>query len=140
MSRDRVADELARVPLFADLSKKHLHHVSSLATTLEVEPGRVLAAQGEPGREFIVVLAGDAEVRRDGEIVAKRSSGDFFGEISLLLDKPRNASVVAVTPMTIGVIDTRAFKAMLQENPELYEPLIKAIGERIVLRDDHNLS
>ena len=100
----------------------------------------MLAAQGETGREFIVVLAGEAEVRRDGEFVVKRSSGDFFGEISLLLDRPRTASVVATTPMTIGVIEARDFKAMLQENPELYEPLIKAIGERVVLRDDHNLS
>ena len=139
MSRDRVADQLARVPLFKDLSKKHLQHVSSLATTLEIEPGRVLAAQGEPGREFIFVLSGEAEVRRDGEFVTKRSSGDFFGEISLLLDKPRTASVVATTPMTIGVIEAREFKAMLQENPELYEPLIRAVGERIVLQDDHNL-
>jgi CRP-like cAMP-binding protein len=109
-------------------------------TTIEVEPGRVLAAQGEPGREFIFVLSGDAEVRRDGEFVVERSTGDFFGEISLLLDTPRTASVVATTPMTIGVIDSRAFKAMLRENPELYEPLIKAVGERIVLKDDHNLS
>jgi CRP-like cAMP-binding protein len=135
-----VADKLAQVPLFAGLSKKHLHHVSSLVTTIEVEPGRVLAAQGEPGREFIFVLSGDAEVRRDGEFVVERSTGDFFGEISLLLDTPRTASVVATTPMTIGVIDSRAFKAMLRENPELYEPLIKAVGERIVLKDDHNLS
>jgi CRP/FNR family transcriptional regulator, cyclic AMP receptor protein len=140
MSRDRVADELARVPLFSGLSKKHLQHLSSLATTIEVEPGRVLAAEGEPGREFVVVLSGEAEVRRNGEFLAKRSSGDFFGEISLLLDKPRTASVVATTPMTIGVIESREFKAMLQENPELYEPLIKAVGERIVLKDDHNLS
>ena len=111
-----------------------------MATTLEIEPVVVLAAQGETGREFIFVLAGEAEVRHDGEFVVKRSSGDFFGEISLLLDKPRTASVVATTPMTIGVIEARDFKAMLQENPELYEPLIKAIGERIVLQDDHNLS
>jgi CRP-like cAMP-binding protein len=140
MSRDRVAAELARVPLFANLSKKHLQHVSSLATTIRVEPGRVLAAQGEPGREFVVVLSGEAEVRRDGEVVARRSDGDFFGEISLLLDKPRNASVIAMTPMTIGVIEAREFKAMLKDDPELYEPLIRAIGERIVLRDDHNLA
>jgi CRP-like cAMP-binding protein len=140
VSRDRVAAELARVPLFADLSKKHLQHISSLATTIEVEPGRVLAQQGEPGREFVVILAGEAEVRRDGEVVARRTAGDFFGEISLLLDKPRNASVFATTHMTIGVIEAREFKAMLRDDPELYEPLIHAIGERIVLRDDHNLA
>jgi CRP-like cAMP-binding protein len=140
MSRDRVAAELARVPLFANLSKKHVQHLSSLATVIEVEPGRVLAAQGEPGREFVVILAGEAEVIRDGEVLAKRASGDFFGEISLLLDKPRNASVIATSPTTIAVIESREFKAMLREDPELYEPLIRAIGERIILRDDHNLS
>jgi CRP-like cAMP-binding protein len=140
MSRDRVADELARVPLFASLSKKHLQHLSSLATVIDVEPGRVLATQDEPGHEFVVLLSGEAEVIRDGEVLAKRSGGDFFGEISLLLDKPRNASVIATSPTTIAVIEARAFKAMLREDPELYEPLIRAIGERVVLRDDHNLS
>jgi CRP-like cAMP-binding protein len=140
MSRDRVADQLARVPMFAGLSKKHLHGVSSLATVVEVEPGRVLAAQGDIGREFVVVLSGDVEVSRDGQVLAKRSDGDFFGEIALLLDKPRTASVIATSPTTILVIEARDFKAMLNENPELYEPLIKAIGERVVLRDDHNLA
>jgi CRP-like cAMP-binding protein len=140
MSRDRVADQLARVPMFADLSKKHLQRVSSLATVVEVEPGRVLAAEGDNGREFVVVLSGNVEVCRDGQVLAKRSDGDFFGEISLLLDKPRTASVIATSPSTILVIEARDFKAMLLENPELYEPLIKAIGERIVLRDDHNLA
>lgn len=140
MSREKVDGQLARVPLFSKLSKKHLQHVSSLATTVEVEPGRVLAAQGDLGREFVVILAGTAEVRRDDELVATRSTGDFFGEISLLLDRPRNASVVATTPMTLGVIEVRDFKALLKENPELYEPLIHAIAERIVLQDDHNLA
>jgi len=140
MSRDAVSEQLARVPLFANLSKKDLKHISSLATTIKVNAGRVLADQGQPGREFIIVLDGEAEVRRDGEIVAKRSSGDFFGEISLLLDRPRTASVVATTAMTIDVIEVRQFKAMLKETPELYEPLLRAIADRIVLRDDDNLS
>ena len=140
MSRDGITHELARVPLFAGLSKKHLNHLASLATVVAIDEGRVLASEGDPGREFVVILAGDAEVRRDGEVVARGSTGDFFGEIALLLDKPRTASVVAASPMTIAVIEARDFKAMLRESPELYEPLIKAIGERIVLRDDHNLS
>jgi CRP-like cAMP-binding protein len=140
MSHDAIEERLAQVPLFANLSKKQIKHISTLATTVEISPGRVLAAQGETGREFVIVLAGEAEVTRDGEVVAKRSSGDFFGEISLLLDRPRTASVVALTPMTVDVIEVRQFKSMLQDNPALYEPLLRAISQRIVLQDDHNFA
>src|SRR5690349_24510374 len=97
--RKRSGNELAKIPLFEHLSAKQLQAVDGLVTTIDVGAGRELIKQGEAGREFIVVVKGEAEVRRDGTVVATRGPGTFFGEIALLLDQPRNASVTAVTDM-----------------------------------------
>ena len=88
------------------------------------------------GREFLVVVEGEAEVRRDGEVIATRGPGTFFGETALLLDRPRNASVVAKTDMTIEVIDRQDFRRLLEEYPDLYAPLLEAMAQRLAELDE----
>ena len=127
---------LAKIPLFQNLTAKQLEAVDSLVTTIDVAAGRELIRQGELGREFIVVVAGEAEVRRDGQVVVVRGPGDFFGEMALILDRPRNASVVATTDMTIEVINRREFKQLLEEYPDLHAPLLQATAERLAAVDE----
>lgn len=135
--RDRTnKDRLSEIPLFQSLSAKQLAAVDGLVTTIDVAPGRELIRQGELGREFIVVVAGEAEVRRDGEVITTRGPGTFFGEMALLLDRPRNASVVATTAMTIEVIDRRDFRRLLEEFPDLHAPLLEATAERLAQLDE----
>jgi len=134
--RNRAGDELAEIPLFQNLSAKQLAAVDRLVTTIDVAAGRELIHQGEPGREFIVVVAGEAEVRRDGNVIAIRGPGTFFGEMALLLDRPRNASIVATTPMTIDVIDRQDFKRLLEEFPDLHAPLLQATAQRLAELDE----
>jgi CRP-like cAMP-binding protein len=134
--RKRAGNELAKIPLFQSLSAKQLAAVDALVTTIDVPAGRELIRQGEPGREFLVVVEGEAEVRRDGEVIATRGAGSFFGEIALLLDQPRNASVVAKTAMTIDVIDRQDFRRLLEEYPDLHAPLLQATAQRIAQLDD----
>jgi CRP-like cAMP-binding protein len=130
--KNRAGNErLAKIPLFEHLSAKQLATVDALVTTIDVAPGRELIRQGEPGREFILVVDGEAEVSRDGEVIATRGSGTFFGETALLLDQPRNASVVAKSPMTIEVIDRKDFKRLLEEYPDLHAPLLDATAKRV---------
>jgi CRP-like cAMP-binding protein len=134
--RSRAGDELGKIPLFANLSAKQLAAVDRLVTTIEVRSGRELIRQGERGGEFIVVVDGEAEVRRDGEVIAVRGPGTFFGEMALLLDRPRNASVVARTAMTIDVIDRQDFRRLLDEFPDLHAPLLAAVAERLAELDE----
>jgi len=75
-------------------------------------------------------------VRRDGEVIAVRGPGTFFGEMALLLDRPRNASVVATTDMTIEVIDRQDFRRLLDEFPDLHAPLLEATAQRLADLDD----
>jgi CRP-like cAMP-binding protein len=126
---------LATIPLFENLSAKQLAAVDGLVTQLDVAQGRELIREGQPGREFFIVVDGEAEVRRGGEVVAVRGPGTFFGEMALLLDRPRNASVVALTDMTIEVIERRDFRRLLDEFPDLYEPLLQATAQRLAEMD-----
>ena len=129
-------ERLAKIPLFEHLSAKQLAAVDALVTAMDFAPGRELIRQGEPGREFMLVVEGEAEVLRDGEVIATRGPGDFFGETALLLDQPRNASVVAKTAMTIEVIDRKDFRRLLDEYPDLHAPLLDATAKRLAELDE----
>jgi CRP-like cAMP-binding protein len=134
--RHRAGAELSTIPLFQHLSPKQLAEVDRLMTTVDVPAGRQLMRQGEPGREFVAVVEGEAEVRRDGMVIATRGPGSFFGETALLLERPRNASVIAATAMTIEVIDRQDFTQLLTEFPELYAPLLEAAAQRLAEIED----
>lgn len=131
MARAPIDERLAGIPLFANLSDKQLGDVGRLATVIDVGAGRELIHQGGVGREFFVVIDGEAEVSRDGEVIARVGAGSFFGETALLLDQPRNASVVAATDMQVEVIERRDFKDLLAEFPELYAPLLAAAAAQL---------
>ena len=136
MPRRPIDEHLARVPLFSHLSKQQLRDLSSLATPLDVKAGHTLMRQGEPGRELVVIIEGNADVQRDGKTVSSLGPGDFVGEIALLLDRPRAASVVSATDMSIEVIEQHAFRDFLTDNGELYEPMLKAALSRLAALDE----
>jgi CRP-like cAMP-binding protein len=128
---------LAQVPLFQDLSKKHLKQVSSLATRIDVPAGKVLAKEGEPGHEFIVILDGEIEVRHGDEVIATREAGSFVGEIALLEHRPRTATIVAKTPVVADIIGQREFSTLLNDEPKIAEAIKAKSAERLQeLRSD----
>jgi CRP-like cAMP-binding protein len=131
-----IDERLAEVPLFRNLSKKQLSTVAKLATPLDLHAGRELTTEGQPGHEFFVVIEGEAEIRRGGTTITTRGPGTFLGEMALLLDRVRSATVVATTDMTIEVIGRSDFKRLLAEVPELYEPLLAAVAERLAELQD----
>jgi CRP/FNR family transcriptional regulator, cyclic AMP receptor protein len=136
MDKHLTTDELlAQVPLFAGLSKKDLREISGLATRLDLPAGKELTRQGEPGNEFIVILEGNVDVVKDGNVVATRGPGDFLGEIALLEDRPRTATVVATTAVSVDVIGRREFKSMLGTQPAISEQILASVAQR--LSDEH---
>jgi len=138
MADELTTDErLARVPLFASLSKKDLKKISSLATRLDLPAGKELTHQGSVGNEFLVVLDGEVDVMIDGDVVATRGPGDYFGEIALLDDRPRTATVVAKTPVSIEVIGRREFKALIEDQPEIAQQLLTTMAQRLAADETH---
>jgi CRP-like cAMP-binding protein len=122
---------LAQVPLFKDLSKKHLQQVSSLATRIDLPAGKVLAQEGEPGHEFVVILEGEVEIRKGDEVIATRGAGSYVGEIALLERRPRTATVVATTPLVADVIGQREFNTLLDDEPQIAEAIKAKSAERL---------
>ena len=137
MAHNLTTDEcLAKVPLFKNLSKKHLKRVAQLATRLDLPAGKELTHEGATGHEFVIVLDGEVEIRHGDEVVATRGAGDFVGEIALLADRPRTATVVTKTPVSVEVIGRREFTTMLDDEPEVAAQLKEAMAERLAELDE----
>ena|ERR1700674_907753 len=136
MEHAKTEDWLATVPLFKGLSKKQLRDISGLATRLDEPAGAVLTKEGKVGREFIVVLEGEIEVRVGDRVVATRGPGTYVGEIALLDNRPRTATVVAKTPVVIEVIGQREFRSLLAEAPELSGEIMSTVAQRLAELDE----
>ena len=122
---------LAEVPLFSACSDRQLQRIGSLAGTREVGKGDVLAEEGKPGDEFFVIEHGKARVTLRGKKLADLGPGDFFGEMALLDQGPRAATVTARTPMRLYVFGAEEFGALLDEAPDVGKGILRGIGERL---------
>ena len=119
------------VPLFSELGRKELDEVASIADEIDLAEGKELTVEGQPGREFMVIVEGDATVRKGGEEVNRLTAGDFFGEIALVRQQPRSATVIAETPIRALVITDRSFRALLEHSPGIEEKVMSALSARL---------
>lgn len=130
---------LGAVPLFEGLTKKQLRKVTDLADVGRFMAGARLVKQGDIGDSFYVVLTGQAKVLVSGRTVNRLLPGEHFGEISLLDGKPRTASVVAETEMTLVIITQKDFLGLLAKDPEITLSLLEGMA-RTVRRLDRSLA
>jgi hypothetical protein len=100
---------IRRQPLFAPLSLATVEHLSSSLSPVRVEPGTWLMREGDPGDDYLIIETGEAQVSRFGQIVGQLGPGDGLGEIALLHDVPRTASVMALTPIGAFSLDRESF-------------------------------
>jgi CRP-like cAMP-binding protein len=131
LRRNEKVELIKRVPLFADCSRGELEEIAQLADEIDLAEGKELTRLGETGREFFVLLEGEADVTQNGTTINTLRAGDFFGEIALVEDTPRTATVTATTPVRALVITDRAFKKLLDEQPELQRKVLVALAERV---------
>jgi CRP-like cAMP-binding protein len=122
---------ISRVPLFSGLSKKELTEVASIADELDLESGRMLMEQGKPGREFFVIVEGTVDVAKDGRKVNELRDGAYVGEIALLTDAPRNATVTATSPLRVLVVTDTAFRSLTRRMPSLSPKLLSSLAGRL---------
>jgi CRP/FNR family transcriptional regulator, cyclic AMP receptor protein len=123
---------LKESPLFEGLSRKQLAHLAQLSEDLDMPAGTVLCKEGSPGREFFVIVDGEAEVTIGGQHVRTVGPGEFFGEIALLARANRTATVTAVTPLSFFVISDRAFNSLLNTDPTIERKLLRALARRVL--------
>lgn len=130
--KDKYLEHLASVPLFRDCTRKELNEIASLATPIFFEPGEEFIKEGGAAHEMMVILEGEATVRRHGEDIAKLKAGDFVGELAVLQHRHRNATVVADTKLEVLVIDQRTMDALLDDIHGLAKRLLKVVAARLV--------
>ena len=131
LHKDAKIDLLKRVPLFAGCSKAELQRVASLADELDLGEGATLIREGERGREFIVVVEGSVRVTRKGKKVRDLGAGDFIGEIALVSDVPRTATVTSTSPVRLLVVTDRAFRGLVEQMPSIATKVLQSLGERL---------
>jgi CRP-like cAMP-binding protein len=122
--------KLRDIPLFAKLSRKQRKLVALRADEVDVQPGTLVCRKGESANELYVIEEGTAKVVRDDQYLDELGPGDFFGEMGLFDDAPRNANVVALTPMTLMVLDGPALRQLEREQPELASRISATIEHR----------
>jgi CRP-like cAMP-binding protein len=135
MHHEARADELARVPLFERCSKRELRRLARESHVEQIGPGELLVRDGAPSRQLYVILGGRAHIARRGETVDHVGVGDIVGELGLLTDAPRNADVVADTPLEVLSLDRAGLQRALDEVPGLGWKLLTTVAERLHRRE-----
>jgi CRP/FNR family transcriptional regulator, cyclic AMP receptor protein len=131
LRKNRKVELLRRVPLFAGCSKKELARIAIVADEIDFRPGKTLIREGEPGREFFVLVDGSAQISRKGKPIDTAGPGDFFGEMALLCDQPRNATVTTTSAVDALVVTARSFKALVGDNPLIALKVMRAVADRL---------
>jgi CRP-like cAMP-binding protein len=131
VSKKDLIQSLAEVPLFSRCSKRELATVARHAETVELEDGAEMITEGDPGDAFFLILDGKAKVIQKGEEVAQVGPGAWFGELALLDDRPRSATVVATSPITVAVLGVRMFRTILREFPDISELLLAGLAGQL---------
>jgi CRP-like cAMP-binding protein len=127
---DPRVDRLRGVPLFSSCTDKELTFIASRVDEVDVPAGTTLCKKGESGGDFFIILEGKAEV----DAAQGRSTlgpGDFFGEIALLDNGPRTATVRSATPMRMLVLGHAQFRDVLHQNGEIAVKILRAVTQRL---------
>ena len=125
------AEMLAKVPLFAGVEQKQLAKLVERMSVRTFAEGETAVEEGRGGTGFWLIESGDANVSIGGKQVRTLGSGDYFGEIALIDDGPRSATVVAATDLRCRGIAAWEFKGFLADHPEAAWPIMETLAKRL---------
>jgi len=129
--REQTIELLSQTRLFAGVGAEGLERIADRITEVEVPANRVIARQGEIGTGFFIIASGAVTVIRDGDTLATLGPGDFFGELSVLDGKPRNAQVVSKQPTTCLALATWDFEAVVRDQPSVALAILRELAGRL---------
>jgi CRP-like cAMP-binding protein len=122
--------QLRDVPFLSNLSKRELAMFAQQTDEVDVEPGKVLAREGDLGHEFFVITDGTAQVLRGDDVIAELGPGEFFGELALLNEERRMATVKATSAMRVLVMTGTTFRSMDRTMPQVNAAVSEEIQKR----------
>jgi CRP/FNR family transcriptional regulator, cyclic AMP receptor protein len=130
LRKDAKLELLRQVPLFAGCSKRELGEISTLADELSFPAGRTLIEEGRQGHEFFLLVEGEVDVRAKGRKLNTLSDGAFFGEMALVSQRPRNATVTTSSPVRVLVVHEQAFRRLLRDSPPIQLKVLQTLADR----------
>ncbi len=128
---DEAVERLGEVDLFEGLSTNALLRIAMLGREVGFAAGSTIVREGDSGGTLFVILEGEVAVTVGGQERARIQAGDYFGEISLLDDQARSATVAAVTPVRAFTLASFSFRPLLAEHPEVADKVIQRLCQRL---------
>ena len=138
--KDSKLQHLASVPMFSSLSQTELRTVGRLSDIIRYPEGDVICEEGTNGREFFLVMDGEAAVKKGKKTIAKMVPGSYFGELSVLDGGPRSATVVARSDMELLVLEQRQFSGLIREVPTIAAKVLTTMAARLRDADKKSFS
>ena len=124
-------DWLSTIGIFGRFSREELEQIAELGQRMDVEPGFVITDQGRFGDAAYLIVEGTANVYMNGEYVTGVAAETLVGEMALLEHRPRNATVVAESPMVLVAFGIKEFGELLDANPTAREAVLGLLGRRV---------
>ena len=131
ITRDQKTELLAATPLFEGLEPEELGRIADRTVETDYRAGGVIVREGEIGTGFFVIVSGSVSVVRDGQTVGKLGPGEFFGELSVLDRRPRNAQVVATGPTSCLALASWDLEAVITEQPRVALAMLRVLAARL---------
>jgi CRP-like cAMP-binding protein len=129
-------DLLRKVPLFSDLGRRELDQVAGSMKERNFEEGKTLTSEGEGGVGFFVIEDGRAKVTVHGQERGELGPGDYFGEIALITEGSRTATITAETPVKAWGMTMWDFRPLVEENAGMSWKLLQAMGKQLRAAED----
>ena len=130
LRKDAKVELIRRIPFFSECSKRELETIARIADEIDYPAGRTLITEGDPGWECFVMIDGEVEVTRDGQPVVMRGGSELFGEVALLTDQIRTATVKTVSPTRVLVLKAGDFQDVVHEMPSIAVKVMKSLADR----------
>jgi CRP-like cAMP-binding protein len=124
------------VPLFQSCTDEEIRSIADIAQEGDFEAGQLIITQGTPGQAFYMILSGRVEIIRDGRSLGAYGPGDFFGEMSLLDNAPRSATIRALDPTRCMMLSSWDFKALIEKTPSIAVKLLEVLSRRLRVADE----
>ena len=131
LTRDEKIAMLGSMPLFEGVDAEGLGGIADRTVEVDYGAGGVIVREGEIGTGFFVVVSGAVRVVRDGETVSTLGRGEFFGELSVLDHRPRNAQVVAAEPTTCLALASWDLETVITEQPRVALAMLRVLAGRL---------
>ena len=131
LRKDAKVELIRKIPLFRHCSAREIGQIAGIADEIDLEEGKELTREGKPGREFFVLVQGDADVLKKGRKINSLRGGDFFGEIAIITRSPRTATVKAISPIHALVITDRNFRTLLDRSPDIERKVLQELADRL---------